>query len=199
MPGNCDVTSRNPVARRGPGVTKCYGLRCRPGVGCLWPSRHVRVPRWSTRQLRIFRQPSLAGRESHAASLVHQPPSVPRRLERRSCSRPARHGVVEPQRVRGAPPRWLPVHAGRRVRRSSPGRRGALDPVGGGSVRAGRQGRHAGAHEVLQLPARLQPDQSPDELVNDFRVLPYISQPNAPISTRASFVVENDVPDGVPA
>ncbi|WP_026875583.1 alkaline phosphatase D family protein [Jiangella gansuensis] len=35
---------------------------------------------------------------------------------------------------------------------------------------------------------------TPDELVNDFRVLPYISRPDAPISTRASFVVENGRP-----
>lgn len=35
---------------------------------------------------------------------------------------------------------------------------------------------------------------TPDELVNDFRVVPYISEPDAPISTRASFVVENGVP-----
>ncbi|MFC4005216.1 alkaline phosphatase D family protein [Prauserella oleivorans] len=40
---------------------------------------------------------------------------------------------------------------------------------------------------------------TPDELVNDFRVLPYVSRPDAPISTRASFVVQNGVPGGVPA
>ncbi|NED97970.1 twin-arginine translocation signal domain-containing protein [Phytoactinopolyspora alkaliphila] len=35
---------------------------------------------------------------------------------------------------------------------------------------------------------------TPDELVNDFRVVPYVSEPDAPISTRASFVVENGRP-----
>ncbi len=35
---------------------------------------------------------------------------------------------------------------------------------------------------------------TPDQLVNDFRVVPYISQPGAPISTRATFVVENGQP-----
>ncbi|MFD0856726.1 alkaline phosphatase D family protein [Actinomadura adrarensis] len=40
---------------------------------------------------------------------------------------------------------------------------------------------------------------TPDTLVNDFRVVPYVSRPDAPISTRASFVVENGVPGAVPA
>ena len=34
---------------------------------------------------------------------------------------------------------------------------------------------------------------------NDFRVVPYVSRPGAPISTRASFVVENAVPGATPA
>ncbi|WP_084774437.1 alkaline phosphatase D family protein [Nonomuraea candida] len=40
---------------------------------------------------------------------------------------------------------------------------------------------------------------TPDTLTNDFRVVPYISRPGAPISTRASFVVENGVPGSSPA
>jgi alkaline phosphatase D len=34
---------------------------------------------------------------------------------------------------------------------------------------------------------------------NDFRVVPYVSRPGAPISTRASFVVEDAVPGATPA
>ncbi|MBZ2198452.1 alkaline phosphatase D family protein [Occultella gossypii] len=37
---------------------------------------------------------------------------------------------------------------------------------------------------------------TPDSLTNDFRVMQYISQPDAPISTRASFVVVNGTPGG---
>ncbi|MEV1169911.1 alkaline phosphatase D family protein [Nonomuraea sp. NPDC049784] len=40
---------------------------------------------------------------------------------------------------------------------------------------------------------------TPETLTNDFRVVPYISQPDAPISTRASFVVENGLPGSSPA
>lgn len=40
---------------------------------------------------------------------------------------------------------------------------------------------------------------TPDELCNDFRVVPYISLPDAPISTRATYVVENGRPGAVSA
>ncbi|NIK54700.1 alkaline phosphatase D family protein [Kribbella shirazensis] len=40
---------------------------------------------------------------------------------------------------------------------------------------------------------------TPDRLVTDFRVVPYVSRPDAPISTRASFVVENGRPGADPA
>ncbi|MEV1169895.1 alkaline phosphatase D family protein [Nonomuraea sp. NPDC049784] len=35
---------------------------------------------------------------------------------------------------------------------------------------------------------------TPDQLSNDFRVVPYVNQPGAPVSTRATFVVENGNP-----
>jgi alkaline phosphatase D len=40
---------------------------------------------------------------------------------------------------------------------------------------------------------------TPEELRNDFRVVPYISLPDAPISTRATYVVENGRPGAVSA
>jgi alkaline phosphatase D len=40
---------------------------------------------------------------------------------------------------------------------------------------------------------------TPQELRNDFRVVPYISTPGAPISTRATYVVENGRPGAVSA
>lgn len=40
---------------------------------------------------------------------------------------------------------------------------------------------------------------TPQELRNDFRVVPYISLPDAPISTRATYVVENGRPGAVSA
>ncbi|MEV6964840.1 alkaline phosphatase D family protein [Hamadaea sp. NPDC051192] len=40
---------------------------------------------------------------------------------------------------------------------------------------------------------------TPQELRSDFRVVPYISTPDAPITTRATFVVENGHPGGVRA
>ncbi|NEE04719.1 alkaline phosphatase D family protein [Phytoactinopolyspora halotolerans] len=39
---------------------------------------------------------------------------------------------------------------------------------------------------------------TPDDVVTDYRVLPYISEPDAPVSTRASFVVENGRPGAQP-
>ena len=39
---------------------------------------------------------------------------------------------------------------------------------------------------------------TPETMRSDYRVVPYISEPGAPIHTRASFVVENGVPGGVP-
>ena len=35
---------------------------------------------------------------------------------------------------------------------------------------------------------------TPDELFNDFRVVPYVTRPGAPVSTRATFVAQNGVP-----
>lgn len=40
---------------------------------------------------------------------------------------------------------------------------------------------------------------TPDLLTQDFRVLPYISRPDAPVTTRASFVIENGNPQAQPA
>lgn len=35
---------------------------------------------------------------------------------------------------------------------------------------------------------------SPERLQTDFRVMPYVTRPNAPIATRASYIVENGIP-----
>ena len=35
---------------------------------------------------------------------------------------------------------------------------------------------------------------TPQQLQTDFRVMPYVTRPNAPIATRASYIVENGIP-----
>ncbi len=51
-------------------------------------------------------------------------------------------------------------------------------------------------HQVLQRPTRLRPlpAVTPERLRADFRVMPYVTRPDAPIATRASYVVENGIP-----